>query len=147
MGQVSQKRIQQRKKHTNQEGASKKQAPAQRARRVSNKPTAVRSKRPSQRQSVSRQPRPETPVIRKAKRSRPKARPDWHWRWTPPYLMIAFAFTVGSITALLHGSDLLFGWPFHGLTHMFDGVATFCGITLAAMCVHTYRDMPRHERH
>jgi lipopolysaccharide export LptBFGC system permease protein LptF len=140
MGQVSQKRIQQLKKHTNKEGASKKQAPAQRARRVSNKTAAVRSKRPSQRPPVSRQPRPETPDTKKAKRSRPKARLDWHWRWTPPYLMIAFAFTVGSIAALLHGSDLLFGWPFHGLTCMFDGIATFCGITLAAMCVHTYRE-------
>ena len=140
MGQVSQKRIQHLKKHTNKEGASKKQAPVQRARRVSNKTAAVRSQRPSQRPPVSRQRRPETPDTKKAKRSRPKARPDWHWRWTPRYLMTAFAFTVGSLAALLHGSDLLFGWPFHGLTYMFDGVATFCGITLAAMCVHTYRE-------
>jgi hypothetical protein len=58
--------------------------------------------------------------------------------------MTAFGFGVGSVTALLHGSDLIFGLPFHGLNLLFDCVATFCGIVLAAMSAHTYRELPKY---
>jgi hypothetical protein len=75
---------------------------------------------------------------------KPKVYPVWHWAWTHPYIMTAFAFGVGSNIATLHLTDLFFGWPFHGLCLLYDAVATCSGFVLAGMCAHTYRDLTKY---
>jgi hypothetical protein len=69
--------------------------------------------------------------------------PTWHWQWTHPYLMTTFAFTIAISTVLLHGTDLLIEWPFHGVSKVYDAIAGVCALGIAIMCWPVYQDLPK----
>ena len=79
----------------------------------------------------------------------PKPKPtnrSWTWQWTHPYLMTATAFGVASATALLHGADLLFGWPFHRASEVYDVVALVCAFVHAIFCITVFQDLPKYAK-
>jgi hypothetical protein len=152
MGQVSPERIRQLNQHTNKEAVAKRKRSEQPSAKSKTANPRAELAQPKRRRVADRRPtdpkatlsRKSKPKPKEQKRPSPKVYPDWHWAWTHPYVMTAFAFGVGSNIAILHLADLLFGWPFHGASLLYDGVAAVCGCVLAAMCVHTYRDLPKY---
>lgn len=67
----------------------------------------------------------------------------WHWQWNLPYLMTAFAMTIALVTVFFHGIDLLFAWPFHRASVMYDSTALVCGLVFAMMCISVYGELQK----
>lgn len=63
--------------------------------------------------------------------------------WSIPAIMIYFSLVMGVVIVLLHGLDILVGWPFHQASIMYDVVFLACGAILAGMSWHTYQERVR----